>query len=237
MTRIPILMYHSISNDNSFLSVNIKNFEEQIIFLKRLGYSSIDFPDINKDIENKIIITFDDGYKDNLINALPILERHGFKATFFIVTNFIGQKNFWDLGTSNYIEKQMLSIEDVQFIKNRGMSIGCHTKNHKNLTHLKYSEIVKEIMDAKYFLETQLNENIELFSYPYGKLNAKIFEFVSKNFKYSVSTIKSRFEPNSHNFNLIPRIHMKNKMSKIKLFFKLKTFIGDINYNDKQLYM
>ena len=66
---IPILMYHSISDDRSSLSVSPKKFLEQMKYLRKLGYNSISFNQIYKENNKPIIITFDDGYKDNLINA------------------------------------------------------------------------------------------------------------------------------------------------------------------------
>ena len=94
--NIPVLSYHSISEEISYISLNTKIFEKQIIFLKKLGYVSVNFNEIDPNKKNQIVITFDDGYKDILINALPILKRHNFKATCFFVTNQIGKNNQWD---------------------------------------------------------------------------------------------------------------------------------------------
>jgi peptidoglycan/xylan/chitin deacetylase (PgdA/CDA1 family) len=70
--KIPILLYHSISNDKSSLSLNINEFEKQIIFLKKRNYKTINFDEINNTKKKKIIITFDDGYKDLCTCVLPI---------------------------------------------------------------------------------------------------------------------------------------------------------------------
>ena len=94
--KIPVLSYHSIGEDNSYISLSTQIFEKQIIFLKKLGYVSINFNEIDQNKKNQIIITFDDGYKDILTNALPILKRHNFKATCFFITNLIGKNNQWD---------------------------------------------------------------------------------------------------------------------------------------------
>ena len=73
---IPVLMYHSISDDGSSLSVSPNKFLEQMEYLSKSGYNSINFNQIYKENKKPIIITFDDGYKDNLINALPILKKY-----------------------------------------------------------------------------------------------------------------------------------------------------------------
>ena len=97
--KIPVLLYHSISNDNSPMSLNINFFENQMKYLKNNGFQTVDFNEIDPNLKSKkqIIITFDDGYKDILNNALPILKKYNFKATSFFVTNLIGQNNSWDV--------------------------------------------------------------------------------------------------------------------------------------------
>ena len=72
--------------------------------MKKNGYKTIDFNEIEKKESKTIIITFDDGYKDVFYNALPILKKYNFKATCFLVTSFIGDFNNWDKKT-NYKKK------------------------------------------------------------------------------------------------------------------------------------
>lgn len=100
-----ILMYHRIAQakeDNWLLNVSPAHFEEQMVVLKKYG-----IPMALQDIITKnpvgegkkgIVVTFDDGYADNLYNAKPVLERHDIPATFFIVSGIIdsGQEYWWD---------------------------------------------------------------------------------------------------------------------------------------------
>lgn len=230
-------MYHSICNKDNFLSVNTEIFEKQIKFLKDRGYNSIDFTEVKKKISKKIIITFDDGYKDNLINALPILKKYNFKAVFFIVTNFISKTNLWDKDNSNYNEMQLLDHDDIFELLNNNMSIGSHTCNHKNLTFTDSHDLEYEIKNSKLFLEDTYNIKVSAFSYPYGKLNNKVLNIVKENYEFAVTTIRSRYNLNKHKKIFIPRLHMSNKISNFKFFLKLNTIYEDIKYDDKQLYM
>ena len=78
--KIPILMYHSISNSNNQLSVPIKNFEKQMKLMSRNGYRTVNLQKLSSIDEGKFfIITFDDGYEDVFLNALPILKKYNFK--------------------------------------------------------------------------------------------------------------------------------------------------------------
>jgi Predicted xylanase/chitin deacetylase len=69
--KIPVLSYHSINNNNSPISLKTNFFENQLKYLKKKGYKTIDFHEIEKKENKTIIITFDDGYKDIFYNALP----------------------------------------------------------------------------------------------------------------------------------------------------------------------
>jgi len=235
--KIPILMYHSISNDKSNLSVSIENFEKQIGFMRQLNFKAIHFDDIDDANHNNLIITFDDGYKDNLINAMPILKKFNFKATCFVVSNLIGKSNNWDINTKNYIYKELLSSSDINEWLNNDMKIGSHTKNHSNLSKLTTDEIKTEIINSKLNIENLICKKINAFSYPYGRLNKNISEIVKNNYKFSVTTIRSRFDKSIHKLNFMPRIHMTDSFSKFKIYLKLKTIYEDIKYNEKQLYM
>ena len=94
---IPVLMYHSISDDKSNLSVSVNNFERQIQYFYTSGFRTVQFNSVNKKIKKPLIITFDDGYKDNLINALPILKKYNFTSICFVVSDHIGTVSYTHL--------------------------------------------------------------------------------------------------------------------------------------------
>ena len=127
---IPILSYHSIDNKICPLSLNTKEFEKQLIFLKKNNYKSIYFNEIDSMQENQCVITFDDGYKDLIINALPLLKKYNFKAICYIVANNIGKTNTWDSKNNLILKKDLMSILDIQEWLKNGMSIGSHSFNH-----------------------------------------------------------------------------------------------------------
>ena len=107
MNAIPILMYHSISDDKNKLSVSKDNFYKQMKTMIRLGYKSINLRDLLLDeSKKKFVITFDDGYEDVFENALPIIKELNLKATCFFVANQIGEFNHWDFNKKNCNSKK-----------------------------------------------------------------------------------------------------------------------------------
>ena len=234
---IPVLSYHSISDETSPVSLNIRIFEKQINFLRKLGYVTINFNEIDPNKKNQIIITFDDGYKDILINALPILKRNNFKATCFFVTNQIGKNNHWDKQKENFKNKNIMSHEDIRIWFNSGMSVQSHSHNHLDLTKLSNIDIIKELEISKKFFKDKLDIEAEVFCYPFGKVNKNVYEFTKKIYKNSVTTNRSRYNINKHNPFLIPRIDMGKNISLTKLYLKLKTIYEDIKYKSNELYL
>ena len=147
--KIPVLVYHSINNDKSNLSLDVENFEKQMNFLKKRGFETTCFDKIDKDKKKQIIITFDDGYKDIWEFALPILKKYNFSATCFLVSNLIGKKNSWDSIKDNYVSKDLMSIENINDWINNGMYIGSHSHNHNDLTKLKRLDLENDIDYSK----------------------------------------------------------------------------------------
>lgn len=107
--NLTILAYHRVSDykqncplDDNLISASPEEFEKQVRYLKA-NYDCIDFATLSDILKgnlrfrgNALIITFDDGYKDNYDNAYPILKEHGTPATIFIATEFIDKQNlFW----------------------------------------------------------------------------------------------------------------------------------------------
>ena len=229
-TNIPVLTYHSISNEKSNVSIDVREFEKQIKFLKENNFKSIFFNEIDLNEEKQIIITFDDGYKDIFVNALPILKKYNFKAICYVVANHIGGNNSWDNIRSNYKQLELMNKFDLLEWRKNNMMIGSHSLNHLDLTTLDDEKIDNELIHSKRILENLTSDKIQDFSYPYGKVNISLAKKVAKFYQSAVTVNRSRFKPKKHNFHLIPRIDMGKPNSKFKLFLKLNTIYEDIKY-------
>lgn len=235
--KIPVLLYHSINNDNSNLSLRSNEFEKHMVYLKKKNFKTTNFNQLKKNEGKKIIITFDDGYKDLMINVLPILKKYGFTATCFIVTDLLGSKNTWDRNKSNYFEKELMNKNDILEWISNGMFIGSHSHNHQDLTLLTNDAITNQLEKSKKILENITGNEIISFSYPYGKVNKKVYDVTKKIFNVAVTTNRGRYDPDSHDSHLIPRIDMGKKLSIFKILLKIQTNYEDYKFNKNELYL
>jgi peptidoglycan/xylan/chitin deacetylase (PgdA/CDA1 family) len=178
---VPILMYHSIGYEEGSFFVSPENFNRQMRYLKDKGYEVISLDELVKSIEskkrvrrNKVVITFDDGYKDNFTYAYPVLKRYNFPATIFLITDYIGTK-------SNPGEKEFMLWEDVVVMSNNGISFGGHTKSHITLgLMVDEKQAFEEIAGSKEALEKKIDGRVDYFCYPVGAFNERIKELVRK---------------------------------------------------------
>jgi len=235
--KIPILIYHSISNDESSLSLSINEFEKHIAYLKDRNFETINFDQINSAKKKQIIITFDDGYKDLISCVLPILKKHNFSATCFIVSSLLGKENLWDVDKKNFVQKDLMNLNDTREWVDNGMFIGSHSHNHLDLTSLNNDKITDELTYSKKILEDKIGVKIKNFSYPYGKVNNLVYQKTKEIFEKATTTNRGRFDINNHDFHLIPRIDMGKNLSIFKIFLKLETLYEDINFKKNELYL
>nr|WP_243108726.1 polysaccharide deacetylase family protein [Clostridium rectalis] len=182
---IPVLMYHSIDyEEGNELRVSKEKFKEQMEYLKKNNYTTLtlnelyDFFINNKPVpEKSVVITFDDGYKDNYINAYPILKEFSINATIFVVTNNIDKDN------------NCLTSDQLIELNNNGIDIESHTANHDDLPTLSYENQLKTLKESKTFLEKTLKKEVPFIAYPYGKWTDLTTKAVKEaGFKMAFST-------------------------------------------------
>ena len=230
--RIPILMYHSIINDHN-KSVSINSFEKQMLFMKKMGYQTINFNELNNSNNNKkFIITFDDGYENVFLNAFPILKKLGFKATCFIVTNKIGLYNEWDVNKVSYKKMKLMNFDQINEWLLSGFDVGSHSMDHLDLTKINNENKFQQIVDSKNFFKEIFNVEIKSFSYPYGSYDDELCNLVKKYYNFAVTTRRSRFTINKFNNELLPRVPINKNDNLFKFFLKIKTPYEDIKFKN-----
>ena len=108
---VPVLMYHHVLSQDSFIASSIKNFDEQMKYLYENGWKTLSIDEFYqyklgklKLPKKSVFITFDDGWRDNFIYAYPILKKYNLRATLFVVTQWIEKASISD--ECEYIEKK-----------------------------------------------------------------------------------------------------------------------------------
>lgn len=173
--RVPILMYHSVS-DNLFgkshpyyqINTSPNVFEQQMRNLRKAGYRTLDLDaawtglESGADLSKTVIITFDDGYHDFYTDAFPILRRFGFTATMYLATSRIKKT------PECYEGAEYLSWSEIRELHAQGTRFGSHTVSHPDLRSLGPDQIEYELGSSKETIEDQLGAPISTFAYPYA---------------------------------------------------------------------
>ncbi len=161
--RARILTYHSIGHRRYEMNVTPKAFAAQMAWLaSNQTVISIESAAAGG---SGVALTFDDGYRDNLINALPILEHYGFPANVFVVSGCLGATLSSEKEPEN---GTLMSPEELREAASRGLTIGGHTRKHPRLSTLTPERQAEEIDGCKADLEEILEAPVNTFAYPYG---------------------------------------------------------------------
>ena len=158
-----ILCYHRVNDQiKGYLSIPPSQFREQMEYLCAAGYQTIGLADLLNGSGNSkgVVITFDDGYRDNFENAFPVLESLGLKATIFCVTGKIGTEDY-------------LTWDQISLMRKKGIEFGAHTLTHPNLKLLNREKKREEIEGSKRVLEQKLGTKADFFCYPFGEYDAE----------------------------------------------------------------
>jgi peptidoglycan/xylan/chitin deacetylase (PgdA/CDA1 family) len=183
-TGVPILMYHKIAPRPrrvrlKGLYVSPATFKEQLAELCESGFVSCSPAEACQDglSSPRVALTFDDGFRNVLANALGPLAQHGWRALQFLVANCIGQLNQWDLREGEAPENLMDAAEVRDWLR-AGHAIGSHSLTHARLTRLTLRDAREEIFASKKKLEDTFGVAVEHFSYPYGDWSEPVRELV-----------------------------------------------------------
>ena len=200
--HIPVLMYHKVlpvaEESQHKIFVTRDQFQQHMQFLYKRGFTPMTFKDYFSFYEGEqpltqfpqkpVFITFDDGYKNNLLYALPILQQFSFKAVLFALGNDKVTCNEWDVQQGEPAHELMDAEELVQMSK-AGVEIGAHTLSHPDLTKLSAPAALQEIVQSKINLESMIGQEVISFAYPYGYYDHAVQQLViDAGFKCAVAT-------------------------------------------------
>ncbi|MDN3920014.1 polysaccharide deacetylase family protein [Roseateles violae] len=180
---VPILCYHRFGGTGGKMSVTPANFAAQLDWLARNGYHVIRLSQLVDFLAGRqalprrsVVITIDDGYESVHRYALPLLRKHGFPATLFVYTDFIGAGD-------------ALSWAQLQELAESGLvDVQAHSKTHRNLierdaeaSEPRYrQELESEVRVPRELLQRHLPVRVRHFAYPFGDANELVLELLER---------------------------------------------------------
>jgi peptidoglycan/xylan/chitin deacetylase (PgdA/CDA1 family) len=162
----------------------VARFDQLIGQLTRIGQfvdtdTCVDMLSAKKPIDGRYFhLSFDDGFRNNFTNALPILRRHKVPAMFFVPTALVGAP--WQVARSYCLERtllngvvELLTWDDLKGMRDAGYDIGSHTQTHARFADISGNAALlqEELLGSKGDLEARLGMECRYISWPYGRLS------------------------------------------------------------------
>jgi peptidoglycan/xylan/chitin deacetylase (PgdA/CDA1 family) len=234
---IPILVYHQIAEappkGSAFRSLYVAPgaFSRQMAFLKLFGYEGLSMgqllPYLKGEKTGKVVgITFDDGYQNNIENALPVLKKQGFSSTCYAVSGLLGQTNSWDkhLGIA---QAPLMTEADLREWAAGGQEVGSHTHQHLDLLGADDAACRADIALGKWSLEAAVGQPVEHFCFPYGRYESKHAVMARQaGFQSATTTQRSRCHAQTDLLQL-PRVPVLRSTSLPVFWLKIATAYED----------
>jgi peptidoglycan/xylan/chitin deacetylase (PgdA/CDA1 family) len=179
----PILCYHKVDTrfELGFTQIEPRVFRRQVETLARAGYRSLGSGELGERLAAppwpgqgaELIFTFDDGYAGLARHAFPVLAEHGYRALVFVISDYVGRDNRWDVqyGWRRFAH---LDWDELARWQERGIEVHSHGATHARLTWLPDAQVADELGRSREAIAGRLGRSPVGISYPFGSVNARV---------------------------------------------------------------
>jgi peptidoglycan/xylan/chitin deacetylase (PgdA/CDA1 family) len=231
--RISVLMYHQVGEFAPMKAhranyCHHRRFASQMASLARFRFRVLELDQALACLRGErptppraVVLTFDDAYVNFLEYALPVLQRHGFPATVYAISGWIGRRAEWFARDPGRPVPDLMGASELREIRAAGIGIGSHTVNHPRLAELSPERQSRELADSKADLEDLLGEEVGHLCYPYGSFNLDSVRAAARCGYLSATTcLRGAAEPVDHPL-VLPRKAISYGDDLIGYFWKL----------------
>jgi len=221
-----ILMYHMIAAPRrgarfNGLRVAPGVFARQLHWLSQQGWHSFTVSELlvqaGRLPEKSFAITFDDGYADNLLQALPLLKKYHCKATLYLVVDRFGRD--WSVQRKAHHNegelKKEAKLSDAQveeMLASGCIELGSHGMTHANFMALDEAAVRRELVESRRVLQERFGVAVDSFAFPFGLYRPEQVELVRAAGYRSAVTTREALEDPAHWEPLeLPRIKISGK--------------------------
>lgn len=184
-----ILTFHSIDDRDSVLSFSPGYFS---LLLESLAANNIPVCDLATLLDPAtpagVALTFDDGMRSVLRNALPVLRDHAAPAHVFVATRAIGSDSDWPQDGHGIAPYEMLNWRELEQLQAGGIYIESHTHSHPDMRSLGVAQMQDECEQADNRVEQRLGRRPRFFAYPFGYHNTQVRDFARAHYQATVTT-------------------------------------------------
>lgn len=185
-----ILTFHGIDDSGSVLSLAPVELADLVCGIRAAGHEIVPLTELlrSPEIDRRVALSFDDGFRSVHDAALPILRDAGAPATLFLTTGWLGRDNRWPGQPSFAPVFPMLSWEQVERLVAGGFTIEGHSTNHPDLCRLPDTAIEDELAQCDEAITRRLGRAPESFAYPYGAHDDRVVERVRPRYRWALTT-------------------------------------------------
>lgn len=199
---IPVLMYHMVTDaaieTPHRIFVTRDTFRRHLAVFRAKGMTTLGFRDLEDFREGRrplaefpekpLILTFDDGYENNLTNALPLLAGFGFRAVIYLLAQNDLTRNSWDEGASPRIPL-MTPAQRRELAASGVFEIGSHGFRHERLPAMTDDEAMRELRESKAALEKEFGIPVNSFAFTYGAVDERSSDLAREaGYAYAINT-------------------------------------------------